>query len=738
MIYNIKDTHFRTKLLFIEKALKLRKELPGNALVNEEENIAKWMKSLLRITLHLPEDADLGLELNKRMELIAKLASGTPRRTFQLDKNGNGRWTKFYGVTAGHGRVDAFVNAYNNVLRSKQEQVNITSPIGFPPIYGIQNKYLLHYTGNSNSVTFRNIGLAVAAGAMIMDDKTNESTAHLENLFKLENLIYKFDIPNWKKTFVNETGKEFSIDKIKVQKGKVLFNNNCASCHNPVKVHNEYKNPLFEYPRSSEATIGTDSGLLNQISKPINPRTDEKSFPAQIYLNKLTNVTNAYFKKYNVSPDRQRELSFTYYRGNQWFRDSKLEFVNGSYVPRDLAGIWASAPYLHNDSVPTLWELLQKPEMRPTVFKIKEMKFDPVKVGLKDHQYNVLHCDPKNEDGPFWNPDQCVDTRIIGSSNKGHEFGTNLTIDEKVNLLEYLKVLEPYSAARAPSSTYEDLTLRTPFLTEFDKVDLRNLPLVGKMLEEKDLLRHRVRTLLKWIDKNPAQMFKELRDYRPIAFMSTIPIRNFSAENKGLVILSKHKDIIEVMDNPTIFSVRHVGYKLDPLGSYMLGTDMTEFNTVEKPWLRKLIPASDYPKINQMIKEYTEESFKIIENQQAQSKTIEMNIVRDLGRRVPSLLFKNYFGFSGPTLQTLYEGSYWIQYDSFLNPTNNKKVQQKAIKVETELLKKIKAHIKQVEIGLKKNNNKPINDTVLERMLLSDEVQTGKISRDRVAVNLIG
>ena len=35
-----------------------------------------------------------------------------------------------------------------------------------------------------------------------------------------------------------------------------------------------------------------------------------------------------------------------------------------AYKGRSLNGIWATAPYLHNGSVPTLWELLKPPKDR--------------------------------------------------------------------------------------------------------------------------------------------------------------------------------------------------------------------------------------------------------------------------------------------------------------------------------------------------------------------------------------
>ena len=55
-----------------------------------------------------------------------------------------------------------------------------------------------------------------------------------------------------------------------------------------------------------------------------------------------------------------------------------------AYKGRSLNGIWATAPYLHNGSVPTLWDLLNPAEKRPKSFKIGVREFDPVNVGFKN------------------------------------------------------------------------------------------------------------------------------------------------------------------------------------------------------------------------------------------------------------------------------------------------------------------------------------------------------------------
>src|SRR5262249_54013441 len=81
------------------------------------------------------------------------------------------------------------------------------------------------------------------------------------------------------------------------------------------------------------------------------------------------------------------------------------------YKARPLNGVWATAPYLHNGSVPNLWELLSA--SRNPSFQVGSRIFDPVKVGF----------DPS---GSF-----TFDTTVPGNYNTGHPFGTSLTDPEK-------------------------------------------------------------------------------------------------------------------------------------------------------------------------------------------------------------------------------------------------------------------------------------------------------------------
>ena len=106
-----------------------------------------------------------------------------------------------------------------------------------------------------------------------------------------------------------------------------------------------------------------------------------------------------------------------------------------AYKVRPLDGIWATPPYLHNGSVPTLYDLLPPVSDRPKIFYSGNREFDPVKVGLITDAAPGLTR---------------FDTSKAGNLNIGHEFsntpgpsviGRLLQPDERKAIVEYLKTL---------------------------------------------------------------------------------------------------------------------------------------------------------------------------------------------------------------------------------------------------------------------------------------------------------
>jgi mono/diheme cytochrome c family protein len=112
----------------------------------------------------------------------------------------------------------------------------------------------------------------------------------------------------------------------------------------------------------------------------------------------------------------------------------------GMYVAPPLAGVWATAPYLHNGSVPTLWHLMH-PDQRPARFYVGGHRIDFVRVGIAGEVGSDGTMRYPSDYRP-WSTPRLLDTSEPGRSNRGHEtMFANLSEAQKTALLEYLKRL---------------------------------------------------------------------------------------------------------------------------------------------------------------------------------------------------------------------------------------------------------------------------------------------------------
>jgi len=105
---------------------------------------------------------------------------------------------------------------------------------------------------------------------------------------------------------------------------------------------------------------------------------------------------------------------------------SKLK-LNG-YVAQTLDGLWMRGPYLHNGSVPSVGELMKPPAQRAVTFYRGN--------NLLNRQDLGFVSDLAQEKGLHF---ALFDTRQTGNSNAGHQYGTELSDQNKKAILEYLK-----------------------------------------------------------------------------------------------------------------------------------------------------------------------------------------------------------------------------------------------------------------------------------------------------------
>ena len=135
----------------------------------------------------------------------------------------------------------------------------------------------------------------------------------------------------------------------------------------------------------------------------------------------------------------------------QGFTGTWRDFT-ATYIARPHVAVWATAPFLHNGSVPNLYGLLSPASERPDCFYLSpNMEFDPVNVG-----YAVTKCN-----SPSTSPDPMGEfafkTYLPGNSNQGHEFagsdcsgsqiklgrlGCELEVADRWAIIEYLKTCD--------------------------------------------------------------------------------------------------------------------------------------------------------------------------------------------------------------------------------------------------------------------------------------------------------
>lgn len=167
-----------------------------------------------------------------------------------------------------------------------------------------------------------------------------------------------------------------------------------------------------------------DGNIASQLSQ-----LDPRKLPVGLALSYLgTMIREHAYDDLRLTPAQRDELD--------GFAILDMPQVVAAYKPRPLAGIWATAPFLHNGSVPTLYDLLSPAEERPKTFQVGSREFDPVNVGIA-------------QTTGFWE----FDTTQTGNRNTGHEFknpyngkpergtiGRLLTRDERMAIIEHLKV----------------------------------------------------------------------------------------------------------------------------------------------------------------------------------------------------------------------------------------------------------------------------------------------------------
>jgi mono/diheme cytochrome c family protein len=358
---------------------------------------------------------------------------------------------------AGHGRTDAFGEIYNAVLAAalgiEANALTPNAPVSYPFLWDTPHHDRLQWNGSAFNAgagpLIRNAGEVFGVfGEVIVDPgRVNgyDSSLKFSNLVRLEDLVRELWSPEWPEDLLGK------LDAEAVEAGKALYEKGCMSCHARI-VRNDPNRKAHE--RLVPAVkLGTDPTLLEQAGRKALPGRlagqriffgkgecpieclhgpDEKGAPRDDAFNILGNVViGALYGGARDSLHPLEEQIGAYKKAATHeivmaLRGGKQLPLPPRYKARPLNGIWATAPYLHNGSVPSLLQLLTPPQQRIEEFKVGSTRFDPKEVGFA---YGP------SEEGSL------LDTRLTGNSNRGHSYGTNLSEKEKWQLIEYLKTL---------------------------------------------------------------------------------------------------------------------------------------------------------------------------------------------------------------------------------------------------------------------------------------------------------
>jgi len=271
-----------------------------------------------------------------------------------------------------------------------------------------------------------------------------DSNSRLKNLEDIEDWLNHLAPPKWPEEVFGK------IDRAKAANGKELFGKHCAVCHNSYPYTwtepNKYGKRFLEVGLVPESYVGTDRMQFEDV-RPFmltshlapnlpGPLKDKALLPGgYLYYGLAESVLHVALMK--VHQTEEEAVKMHGYRELPVPRPSEVPHYKAA--PRD--GVWATPPFMHNGSVPNLYEMLLPAAQRTKKFYLGR-DFDPVKVGV----------DTSGKSGSY-----LVDTTLLGSSNQGHSFenaplgngviGPLLTDEERWALVEYLKSI-PEEAGR--------------------------------------------------------------------------------------------------------------------------------------------------------------------------------------------------------------------------------------------------------------------------------------------------
>ncbi len=338
----------------------------GNSLIDFSDNKKLTVQNLKRVESLLKLTARDKYEAAKNFIDVAKTI--TPY--LETDAPGVNSADRLAAILAAHRDPVTFKWSDSAMLDIPERNI----PTDVPPWWLLHKKNAMFYNGFGRG----DFGRFLMASNLLTVSDTSESAevdSHMPDVLAYINSLRPPKYPK-------------PVDSGLAKMGEAVFIKNCSKCHGSYGENSEYPNLLIP-----EAIIQTDSFLFK--SNYSNPQFVE-------WFNKSWFTTGGH--------------------------PARLEPFEG-YIAPPLDGIWITAPYFHNGSVPTLEGVLDS-DKRPKYWSrnIDKPEYDYEAIGWKHKKHE--------------NPRKSVyNTELPGYGNYGHYFGDKLSAEERKAVIEYLKTL---------------------------------------------------------------------------------------------------------------------------------------------------------------------------------------------------------------------------------------------------------------------------------------------------------
>ena len=404
-------------------------------------------------------DASKFDRLATRLQASSTDAKSALRKRFE---NEAGRVHSYRAVTIatpviwGPGRIDAFNLITTRMLATETGIAENWSapmaPVKPPFVWNAPQGSWTQWAGSQQDPLPRNHGETLGVFAS-MDFRSKspkdglfDTSAQIVNLQKIEHLIDRLAPPKWPEDVLGK------IDRSKAAQGKALFATHCASCHNSYPYTwtepNKYGKRFIQVGLVPQIYVGTDPAqfdttqayaLTGHLSEYLPPPFKGQAIIPTPELRKMLTLASLRKALDAMTISDADRLDLNGYRQEPLPPPPERVWKAG---PRD--GVWATGPFMHNGSVPNLYEMLLPASQRSKKFSVGR-EFDPVKVGI----------DTSGKSGSF-----VFDTSLYGNSNAGHSFqngqrgngviGPLLTDAQRWALVEYLKSIPERDAQVSP------------------------------------------------------------------------------------------------------------------------------------------------------------------------------------------------------------------------------------------------------------------------------------------------